>query len=98
MIISSVVVDLLIVLIVNWLITCRETKAQLQAAPQPALQNGKYPSISKGRAMRLLSNSCWFVWTQPVFFVSRTEWLFPKPRDLGSDNPSREKHSFEIDR
>jgi hypothetical protein len=58
MIISSVVVKLLIVLIGNWLITRRETKAQLQAAPQPALQNGKYPSVSKERTMRLLSNSC----------------------------------------
>jgi hypothetical protein len=72
-------------------------ESTVAGCPQPLLENGKYPSIPKGRTMRLLSNSCWFVWTQSVFFVSHTEWLFPKPRYLGSDNPSREKHSFETD-
>jgi hypothetical protein len=61
-------------------------------------RTGTISALSRGQTMMLLSNSGWIAQTQSVFFVSRTWWLFPGPRNPGCDNPGREKHSFEINR
>ena len=47
-----------------------------------------FHAFQKEEPIRLLSNFCWPVWTQPVSFVFRVWWLFPKPGYPGFGNRS----------
>ena len=57
-----------------------------------------FHAFQKEEPIRLLSNFCWPVWTQPVSFVFRIWWLFPKPEYPGCGNLGRVKPPFETDR